>query len=142
VLDTPQTASPSTANVHGLYVHVSVDACSKRGELSGNPAQVPKRWAFVFLVSSKTDAAPSCNEAKLRQISRGTMDAKRRTLVWVETQNFQAWACTECAWVFNASGPPVGNSLDEMKQNYAQRRDKEFTSHVCAQHPRAEKDPG
>jgi hypothetical protein len=70
------------------------------------------------------------------------MDAKRRTLVWVERQNFQGWACTECAWVFTASGPPVGNSLEEMKQNYEQRRDKEFTSHVCAQHTKAEKDPG
>jgi rubredoxin len=70
------------------------------------------------------------------------MDAKRRTLVWVERQNFQRWACTECAWVFKASGPPAGNSLGEMKQNYEQRRDKEFTSHVCAQLPRVEKDPG
>jgi hypothetical protein len=69
------------------------------------------------------------------------MDAKRRRQVWVERQNFQGWACTECAWVFSASGPPVGNSLEEMKQNYEQRRDKEFASHVCAQHPRAEKDP-
>ena len=70
------------------------------------------------------------------------MDAKRRRLVWVERQNFQGWACTKCAWVFRAPGPPVGNSLEEMKQNYEQRRDKEFASHVCAQHPRAEKDRG
>ena len=64
----------------------------------------------------------------------------RRKLVWVERQNFQGWGCTECAWVFNPSGPPVGKSLDEMKQNYEQRRDKEFASHVCAEHPRAPKD--
>jgi rubredoxin len=69
------------------------------------------------------------------------MDAKRRELVWVERQNFQGWACADCAWVFNPSGPPAGRSLDEMKQNFEQQRNKEFTSHVCAQHARAEKDP-
>jgi hypothetical protein len=109
--------------------------------LSRNLAQALQGSAFVIVVPSRINAAPSCNEAKLRQISRGAMDAKRRTLVRVERQDFQGWACTECAWVFNASGPPVGSSLDEMKQNYEQRRKQEFTSHVCAQHPRAEKDP-
>jgi hypothetical protein len=69
------------------------------------------------------------------------MDAKRRELVWVERQNFQGWACTECGWVFNPSGAPAGRSLDEMKQNFERQRHKEFTSHVCAQHARAEKDP-
>jgi hypothetical protein len=117
------------------------DACSKRGELGRNLAQPLKGLAFVFMVPSKTNAAPPCNEAKLCEISRGAMDAKRRTLVWVETQNFQGWACTECAWVFKASGAPMGNSLEEMKQNYEQRRNKEFTSHVCAQHPKAKKNP-
>jgi hypothetical protein len=142
VLDTPQTTSPSTAKVHASCAHfVFFDACSKRGKLGSNLAQVPKSSAVVFVVSSKINAAQSSNEAKLRQISRGAMDAKRRRQVWVERQNFQGWACTECAWVFSASGPPVGNSLEEMKQNYEQRRDKEFASHVCAQHPRAEKDP-
>jgi len=66
----------------------------------------------------------------------------RRKLVWVERQNFQGWACTECAWVFNALGPLVGQSLDEMKSNYEKQRDKEFASHVCAEHPRVTKNPG
>jgi len=69
------------------------------------------------------------------------MEAMRRKLIWVERQNFQGWGCSECAWVFNPSGSPTGKSLDEMKQNYAQQRDKEFTSHVCAGHPRAAKNP-
>jgi hypothetical protein len=59
----------------------------------------------------------------------------RRKLVWIEEQSFWGWGCSECAWVFNASGSPAGNSLDEMKQNYEQRRDKEFAAHVCAEHP-------
>jgi rubredoxin len=63
----------------------------------------------------------------------------RRKLVWVQRQNFQGWACTECAWVFNPSGPLVGKSIDEMKMRFEQQRDKEFTSHVCADHPRATK---
>jgi rubredoxin len=65
------------------------------------------------------------------------MEAKRRQLEWVEGQNFHGWACSECDWVFNPEGPPVGESIDEMISNYEERRDKEFTSHVCAQHPKA-----
>jgi len=53
------------------------------------------------------------------------------------------WACSECAWTFNPSGPPLGASLDEMKQNFERQRDKEFASHVCAQHPRTKgQEPG
>jgi hypothetical protein len=39
--------------------------------------------------------------------------------------------------VFNPEGPPAGNSLAEMKQRYELQRDKEFATHVCAEHPRA-----
>jgi hypothetical protein len=60
-----------------------------------------------------------------------------RKLVWTESPNFQGWACTECAWVFNPSWPFAGESIEEMKTNFGQQRDKEFSSHVCAQHPRA-----
>jgi hypothetical protein len=41
--------------------------------------------------------------------------------------------------VFNASGSPAGNSLDEMKRNYERRRDEEFAAHACAEHPGAKK---
>jgi hypothetical protein len=61
----------------------------------------------------------------------------RRKLVWVEEQGFEGWGCSECTWLFNPSGSPVGESLDEMKQNYEERRDKDFATHVCAEHPRA-----
>ena len=60
-----------------------------------------------------------------------------RDIVWVETQNFQGWACSACAWVFNPSGAPIGKSIEEMKRNYERQRDKEFASHACAAHPRA-----
>ena len=56
----------------------------------------------------------------------------RRDLVWVKAEGFEGWACSQCAWVFNPSAPPVGNTLEEMKQNYEQHRDQEFVSHVCA----------
>ena len=64
------------------------------------------------------------------------MEATRRKLVWVERENFQGWACTECAWAFNPLGPLVGESIDDMKMLYKQQCDKEFASHVCAAHPR------
>ena len=62
----------------------------------------------------------------------------RRKLVWVEKQGFGGWACSECAWVFVLSGPPIGKSLDEILMNYEQQRDKEFAAHLCAEHPRSE----
>jgi hypothetical protein len=49
-----------------------------------------------------------------------------RELVWIERQGFLGWGCSECAWVFNPSGTPTGNSLDEMKRDYEQRRDKDL----------------
>lgn len=59
-----------------------------------------------------------------------------RQMVWIETSRMWAWACSECTWTYRPSGSPRGNSLDEMKQNYKRQRDKEFASHVCAEHPR------
>ena len=68
------------------------------------------------------------------------MAPMHRKLVWVERTNFQGWACSECAWVFNPSSPFPGNTIDEMKTKFGQERDEEFASHVCAEHPRATKD--
>jgi hypothetical protein len=62
-----------------------------------------------------------------------------RKLVWVEQQRFRGWGCAECAWVFNPSGAPTGKSLDEAKRNFELQRDKEFTLHVCADHPKTKK---
>jgi hypothetical protein len=62
------------------------------------------------------------------------MEARRRKLIWVERPNFHGWACSECAWEFNSARPPIGESLEEMQRHYEQRRDKEFASHVCAEH--------
>ena len=59
-----------------------------------------------------------------------------REMVWVKRERFHGWACSVCAWVFNASGPVVGKSIEEMKQLYEAERYKEFRSHVCAEHPR------
>jgi hypothetical protein len=63
------------------------------------------------------------------------VEASRRKLVWVEGPNFLGWACSECAWAFNPSGPAWGESLDEMKRQFEQQRAKEFASHVCAENP-------
>ena len=61
----------------------------------------------------------------------------RRELIWIERQGFWGWDCSECAWVFNPSGIPTGNSLDEMKRNYEQRREIHFVAHLRAEHPGA-----
>ena len=69
------------------------------------------------------------------------MEAMRRKMVWMKKQNFQGWACSECAWAFNPTGPLVGESIVEMMEHYEQQRDREFKSHVCAEHPRTTKNP-
>jgi rubredoxin len=56
-----------------------------------------------------------------------------RKLVRVEGQSFAGWGCSECGWVFNPSGPPVGESLDAMKRNFQLQLSDEFVSHACAQ---------
>jgi hypothetical protein len=59
-----------------------------------------------------------------------------RKLVWIEQPHFRGFGCSECAWVFNPSGAPIGKSFDEMMRNYESLRDKEFRLHICADHPR------
>ena len=63
--------------------------------------------------------------------------AMSRELVWIKQQRFAGWGCSECAWVFNPPGALAGKTFDELMQNFALQRDKEFTSHVCSNHPRA-----
>ena len=67
------------------------------------------------------------------------MEPMHRNLVWAERPHFEGWTCSECAWVFNPRGPLVGGSFDDMKMHYERQRNKEFESHVCAEHPRAPK---
>jgi len=66
----------------------------------------------------------------------------RRKLVWIERQNFQGYGCSECAWVFKPSGTPTGKSLDEMKQEYEERRDKDFAAHVCSENAKTKNTKG
>jgi rubredoxin len=62
-------------------------------------------------------------------------EGSSRKLVWVEGQSFEGWGCSECAWVFNPSGPPTGDSLDEMKLNFQEQLSEEFMIHNCAHRP-------
>jgi hypothetical protein len=77
--------------------------------------------------------------AAYSHLARRPRVATLRTLIWIEQPRFLGCGCSECAWVFNPSGPPAGNSLQEMKGNYERRRDKEFAAHVCAEHPGAKR---
>jgi hypothetical protein len=65
-----------------------------------------------------------------------------RKLVWIEEDRFRGWGCSECTWVFNPSGAPTGKSLDQSMRNFELRRDKEFTSHVCAGSPKSQSTRG
>jgi hypothetical protein len=77
--------------------------------------------------SNSTRPEESANPVKVSQ----------RRMVWTKTPQMEAWTCVACAWAFRPSGPPVGNSLEEMKLNYELKRDREFASHVCAMCPKS-----
>ena len=60
-----------------------------------------------------------------------------RRIVWIDGVGFRGFGCSECTWVFKPSGSPTGKSFDEMMRNFELQRDKEFSSHVCAKHPKS-----
>lgn len=57
------------------------------------------------------------------------------TLTWISETHFHGLGCSRCAWLFRPTGPLMGSSLQEMKENYMQRCDQEFAKHVCNEHP-------
>ena len=59
-----------------------------------------------------------------------------RKLIWIKSERIESWACSDCSWLFRPSGPPLGKSLEEMKENFERQRDTEFAAHACAKHPR------
>ena len=58
-----------------------------------------------------------------------------RKLVWIENQKFQGFGCSQCNWVFQPSGPPVGESLAKMIKAFEDQREEEFAAHVCLGQP-------
>jgi hypothetical protein len=69
-------------------------------------------------------------------LARRPLMARPRELIWIQEPQFVGWGCSKCSWVFKPSGPPVGNSLSEMKENYLRLRDEASATHVCAGRPR------
>jgi hypothetical protein len=59
-----------------------------------------------------------------------------RKMVWIEQPGLGGFGCSECDWRFEASNAPTGTSFEEMRLNLGLRLDKEFASHVCADHPK------
>ena len=62
-----------------------------------------------------------------------------RTLTWITETHFYGLGCSQCAWLFRPTGPPMGSSLAEMKENHMQDCNEEFAAHDCAEQPRAKK---
>jgi hypothetical protein len=60
-----------------------------------------------------------------------------RKLVWIESQHFLGFGCSQCNWVFKPSGVLVGESLDKMKMDYEAQREKTFAARICAEHPKS-----
>jgi len=59
-----------------------------------------------------------------------------REMVWIDQPRLRGWGCSRCAWVFNPTDPPIGETFDAMTRNFESRRDEEFASHDCAKYPR------
>jgi hypothetical protein len=53
-----------------------------------------------------------------------------RGMEWQEPMG--RWYCSGWAWMFDPDGPPIGQSLDEMKTHLLALRDEAFAAHVCA----------
>jgi hypothetical protein len=105
-----------------------------------NLAQAMKEAAFAVAVAlGRTRRSAVFHKSIATPNARCAGEVMRRTLIWIDEQRFSGWGCSECACVFNPSGPPTGESLDEMKQSYERQRDKDFAAHVCAGHPRTKK---
>jgi hypothetical protein len=60
-----------------------------------------------------------------------------RDMIWSE--GMVRWGCSDCMWVFMPSGPPVGNTLDEMTENFVAQRYQDFASHVFNKKPAPKK---
>src|SRR6202795_3162873 len=55
-------------------------------------------------------------------------DSSSRKTVWIKEERVMGWGCSECAWVFNPSGPPIGKTLDQMTRNFHAQLSEEFAS--------------
>jgi hypothetical protein len=108
-------------NFSGIYC---MDENSLRCDFGGSKTEKEKR-----MPETATYSLPA----------RRRMIAPLRHLIWIKKPHFLGWGCSECAWVFQPSGPPMGNSLQEMKEHYLRLRDEESAAHVCAEHPGAKK---
>lgn len=58
---------------------------------------------------------------------KGNQSASRK-IGMVYGHSLAGWGCSECAWLFNFSGPLSSKSLEEMKRNFQVQLSKEFTS--------------
>ena len=94
-----------------------------------------------ILACTIADNRPRCYNPVRGSETMGTASSRKSfaihpEIVWVKTENFVGWACSQCAWEFTPSKIPAGNTIAEIKQSYERERDKEFASHVCAKHMR------
>ena len=113
--------------------------CSKGVDFGQNLAQAKEKSGFVVRSAVKDQCYTVFHKSITAPTLEVAMQPTRRKLLWIEEEHFWGWSCSECAWLFRPLGPLVGESIDDMKVHYEKQRDNEFTSHVCAEHPRATK---
>jgi len=110
-----------------LCIQLGSDVRSKSDDLGRTSLRATQGAVFAAAVPSKTKAAPSSKKHNRTKISRCAIWL-RCAANWYGSKDriFSVGFATNAAWVFKPSGTLGGRSLDEMKENYEQQRDKEF----------------
>jgi hypothetical protein len=136
---TPVTGVPRSSERNGEtdLTEVSAALAGTVSQQDAAPASLLKKSLAAASEFQRRAVAEYLKQEEKEPIGSEAM----RNMIWVKSVVSEGWACSECAWKFNPSGPPRGASLDEMKQNFSRQRDSEFASHVCARHSRTKGQP-
>lgn len=113
------------------FEQVSVDAALENSSTANYSAGNNAGKIACATFSARAPTRSSNSEAQGKEL---VPRAAMRRLIWFNSAEMEAWVCSECAWAFKPSGPPLGNTLEEMKENFEGQREKEFAAHVCAEH--------
>lgn len=63
-----------------------------------------------------------------------------RKLIWIKSDNFQGFGCSQCSWMFKSTGVLVGKSLDKMKEDYEPNSKKNsLPTFACTQSPQGQR---
>jgi hypothetical protein len=124
----------------GLKSIFSTDLFTRAG-MGSRPRRRLVPWVTMFLLlllgTGASSSATGHGVPVTPSTFDGSLETPSRKLVWSEGKTFIGWGCSECAWVFHPSGPPIGSTMDQMKEHFKEQLDQEFEAHVCTRYQQA-----